>query len=226
MTSLPYSFNDPELLRLALTHSSVGEARDNERLEFLGDTALDLVVAEELFRHHVELPEGDLTELKAFVVSRKTLAEAARVMGLEQIARLGPGLKERALPRSVLANIYEAVLGAVYLDGGLESSRAFVRATLAEPLEQVRARSQDRNPKQHFQQICQRDHGSLPVYVVLDDRGAAHARAFLVAAEVSGKRFPSAWGRTRKEAEMWAAHEALLVIEDKRRSDRAKSVDR
>src|SRR5262245_48461235 len=119
MAHLPHPFRDEALLRLALTHSSLGEPRDNERLEFLGDAALDLVVAEELYRHHSDLPEGELTELKAFVVSRKTLAEAAHQLGLDKLLRLGAGLQERALPRSVLANVYEAVLGAVYLDGGL-----------------------------------------------------------------------------------------------------------
>jgi ribonuclease III len=213
MPNISHSFRDPSLLALALTHSSVHEDRDNERLEFLGDAALDLVVAEELFRHHSDLPEGDLTELKAWVVSRKTLAEAAREMELEVLVRLGPGLKERALPRSVLANLYEAVLGAVYLDAGLEAVRVFVLDTLAKPLAEVRSRSQGQNPKQRFQQICQRDHAALPVYAVLDDRGEAHARAFLVAAEAGGVRYPSAWGRTRKEAEMWAAYEALLVLE-------------
>ena len=213
MPTIPHSFRDQSLLDLALTHSSLHAARDNERLEFLGDAALDLVVAEELFHHHGDLPEGDLTELKAWVVSRKTLAEAASEMDLGSLLRLGPGLKERALPRSVLANVYEAVLGAVYLDAGLEAARDYVMKTLAKPLQQVRSRSQGQNPKQRFQQVCQRDHGALPVYVVLDDRGEAHARAFLVAADAGNVRYPSAWGRTRKEAEMWAAYEALLVIE-------------
>jgi ribonuclease-3 len=213
MPTIPHTFRDQSLLDLALTHSSLHAARDNERLEFLGDAALDLVVAEELFNHHGDLPEGDLTELKAWVVSRKSLAEAASEMDLGSLLRLGPGLKERALPRSVLANVYEAVLGAVYLDAGLDAAREYVMKTLARPLQQVRSRSQGQNPKQRFQQVCQRDQGGLPTYVVLDDRGEAHARAFLVAAEAGNVRYPSAWGRTRKEAEMWAAYEALLVIE-------------
>lgn len=213
MPIIPHTFRDQALLDLALTHSSLHAERDNERLEFLGDAALDLIVAEELFRHHGELPEGDLTELKAWVVSRKSLAEAAGELDLGSALRLGPGLKERALPRSVLANVYEAVLGAVYLDAGLEAAREFVLRTLRRPLEEVRSRSQGQNPKQRLQQICQRDNGALPAYVVLDDRGEAHARAFLVAAEAGGVRYPSAWGRTRKEAEMWAAYEALLVLE-------------
>lgn len=215
MPTVPHEFRDPALLELALTHSSAGRERDNERLEFLGDAALDLVIAEELFRAvGDELPEGEMTERKASVVSRKSLAEAATRIGLDQLVRLGPGLQERVLPRSVLANIYEAVLGAVYLDGGLEAVRAFVRATLQEALARVREPSLGQNPKQELQQICQRELGGLPSYVLLDERGAAHARAFQIAVDVAGRRFPSAWGRTRKEAETWAAREALLVLED------------
>ena len=212
---LPYSFRDKELLELALTHSSLGTSRDNERLEFLGDAALDLLVAEDLFRFHRELAEGDLTELKASVVSRKSLAEAATALDLGSSARLGQGLRQRALPRSVLANLYEAVLGAVYLDGGLEAARAFALATLSTQLGAVRARAREANPKQRFQQLCQSRFAALPAYVVVESRGEAHAKAFLVCAEADGERFPSAWGRTRKEAESWAAHEALLVLADR-----------
>jgi ribonuclease III len=213
MAAIPHAFGDPALLDLALTHSSTGAARDNERLEFLGDAALDLIVADELFQRHGDLPEGDLTELKATVVSRRTLAEAARQLGLEEAAQVGPGLRRRALTRSVLANLYEAVLGAVYLDGGLEAARAFARRTLHEPLAHVHTRRSRANPKQTLQQLCQKRWGSVPEYALLESRGEAHARAFLVAAEFDGRRFPSAWGRTLKEAEGWAAHEALLELD-------------
>jgi len=126
---LPYEFQDPGLLALALRHASMGP-RNNERLEFLGDTVLDLLVAEELFHHHEEEREGSLTEMKAEVVSRRSLAEAARALRLADEAHVGPGMRGRELPISVLANLYEAVLGAVYLDAGLEVARSFVRETL------------------------------------------------------------------------------------------------
>ena len=217
-SGLPHVFQDQRLLELALTHSSLAEDANNERLEFLGDAALDLIVAEELFRFHGDLPEGDLTELKASVVSRKTLAAAARVLALDERARLGAGLRSGALPRSVLSNLYEAVLGAVYLDGGIEAARAFARTSLHGPLQLVRDRGRGGNPKQELQHRFQKLHGSLPTYVLIETRGEAHARAFLVAAEAEGERFPSAWGRTLKEAESWAAHEALLVLRSRDRS--------
>lgn len=213
MPDIPYSFRDPSLLELALTHASVGDGPDNERMEFLGDAVLDLVVADELFRWHESLPEGDLTEFKAWVVSRRVLADAARAMALEESAKVGSGMQDRALPRSVMANLYEAVLGAVYLDGGFEAAREFALATLDAPLERVRKSQPGSNPKQVLQQHCQSLVGKPPTYRVLSQRGKAHARAFLVVVEVNGRRFPSAWGRTRKEAERWAAQEALLELE-------------
>jgi ribonuclease-3 len=216
VVDLPHSFRDPSLLELALTHASTDAGKSNERLEFLGDAALDLIVAEELFRTHPGEPEGALTELKASVVSRKSLAEAGAALHLDEIARVGGGMRGRTLPNSVKANLYEAVLGAVYLDGGYGSARDFALATLGLSLERVRRLAGTPNPKQRLQHHCQQHWSSLPVYEQLEQRGRAHARAFLVAAVVEGERYPSAWGRTLKEAESWAAHEALLLLENDR----------
>lgn len=157
-----------------------------------------------------------MTELKAWVVSRKVLAGMARSLELDEQARVGAGMRDRALTSSMLANLYEAVLGAVYLDGGLEAARNFARATLAVPLERVQAQKSAPNEKQLLQRHSQVVTGVPPEYVVLKERGHAHAKAFLIAAEIGGRQFPSAWGRTRKEAERWAAHEALLVLEAER----------
>lgn len=212
---ISYEFKRPELLEQALTHASTGSAEDNERLEFLGDAVLDLIIAEELFGETPSLSEGEMTEFKASVVARRPLASAALNLGLDRIARLGPGLASRVLPQSVLANLYEAVLGAIYLDGGLEAANAFAKSSLREALRQVKARQGGSNPKQTFQQLCQREWGEPPTYIELQSRGRAHARAFLIAAEAGGERFPSAWGRTRKEAERWAAHEAMLILEER-----------
>jgi ribonuclease-3 len=215
MDALPHVFRDPALLQLALTHASMTTERDNERLEFLGDAALDLIIAEELFRRHEHMSEGDLTEAKASIVSRKTLALAANALGLQARAQLGGGMSGRSVPASVLANLYEAVLGAVYLDGGYEAAREFALATLREPLESVATSDSDANPKQDLQHIAQSRWGTLPAYELLETRGSAHARAFLMRARVGEAAFPSAWGRTRKEAERLAAHEALLVLNER-----------
>jgi len=214
VSPVPHTFADPGLYELALTHASTGASRDNERLEFLGDAVLDVLMAEELYRAEPPLDEGAMTELKAWVVSRKVLAGAARTLGLDEEARVGAGQRARALTSSMLANLYEAVLGAVYLDAGFEAARAFVRTTLAAQLEHVRALRSATHEKQALQQRCQLAHGAPPAYLLLAERGSAHAKAFLVAAESAGRRFPGAWGRTRKEAERWAAHEALLVLAD------------
>lgn len=213
--ALPHTFRDPAFLTEALTHASTGRTPDNERLEFLGDAVLDLLVAEELFRRDPSRTEGDLTERKSAVVSRRALAEAARDLRLGQLATFGPGVNDRsALPRSVLANLYEAVLGAVYLDAGLDAARVFVLTTLERLLAAAEESvERDRNPKQVLQHECQKLDGDPPVYEVLDERGKSHSRAFRIRAVHAGQDFPSAWGRTRKEAERWAAHEALLRMD-------------
>ena len=135
--SLPYEFRDDSLLELALTHSSTRRGEDNERLEFLGDAVLDLVIVEALYADEARYAEGPMTEMKSAVVSRRSLAEAASELGLHTRAHLGQGLKAETLPRSVLANLYEAVLGAVYLDAGLEAARSFVLETLSGELERA-----------------------------------------------------------------------------------------
>jgi ribonuclease-3 len=213
MQDRTYEFTDPELRDLALTHASASGERNNERLEFLGDAVLDLIVAEELYKKRPELPEGSMTQLKAGVVSRKSLARAADALGLTREARLGRGMRGRVLPTSVLANLFEAMVGAIYLDGDYSAARAFSLAWLGEALEQTRLTEPVDNPKQNLQQLTQARWGVLPEYALLERRGRAHARAFLVAARIVETSYPSAWGRTRREAESWAAHEALLVLE-------------
>jgi ribonuclease-3 len=212
--SIGYEFRRPELLAQALTHASVASERDNERLEFLGDAALNLATTELLFAREPALSEGAMTEIKAAVVSRRALAESARALGLDAAALLGKGLQGRALPVSVLANLYEAVLGAIYVDGGFEPARAFVRRTLSATLADAERELASANPKQRLQHLAQARWATLPDYELLETRGDAHARAFLVRAKLGERAFPSAWGRTRKEAERWAAHEALLALAD------------
>ncbi len=213
MLELGYVFRDPARLEQALTHASCTGTLDNERLEFLGDAVLDLVVAETLHQREPPLDEGRMTQLKADVVSRRSLAEPAKRLQLALHARLGVGLRGRAQSQAVLANLYEAIVGAIHLDGGFDAARTFIRATLAAEIERALADSSRDNPKQRFQELCQGRFACLPIYELIETRGAAHARGFLVAAGVDAVRYPAAWGRTLKEAEGWAAFEALLELE-------------
>ncbi len=197
---------------LALTHASTVGGTDNERLEFLGDTVLDLVVAHDLFDRHKDQAEGELTQMKANLVSRATLAEVATELELHNAARVGGGLRRSALSRSVLANLYEAVVGAIYLDQDLEAARKFIRESMGNRFQVDSKKKNAPIPKQDLQQFCQQNFGEPPKYELLDTRGEAHSRAFLVRAVAHGEAYPSAWGRSIKEAESWAAIEALLQI--------------
>lgn len=221
VADLTYRFSRPELLELALTHASADGAKNNERLEFLGDAALDLIVAQELFTRFPELSEGALTEIKASIVSRKNLAVAGARLGLAEAVTLGRGMRSRTLPGSVLANLYEAVLGAIYLDGGYEAARQWALESLGAQIESATTLPRDGNPKQVLQEFVQRCSQGLPRYELIETRGSAHAKVFLVAAWIHEQRFPSAWGRTMKEAESWAAYEALLVLRERGELDPA-----
>ncbi len=214
---LGYRFRDRELLARALTHASARDGH-NERLEFLGDAVLNLVVAEALFRTLPDLREGRLTELKALLVSRDTLERVAMRLGLAEFVRTGGSLAERgSIPRSVLGNALEALLGALYLDAGeAEGLETAAKASLAwlQPemarleTEHARARSKSR-----LQSWSQRAHGCLPEYHLVETFDHPEAHAFQVAAVVAGRRFPAAWASTKKDAERLAAWEALLVIQ-------------
>ena len=213
------AFKNQALLDLALTHASTDSAIQNERMEFLGDTVLDLVVAEFLYHQFPDRAEGDLTQMKASLVSRATLAEVARDLDLASQARVGGGLKPSNLSRAVLANLVEAVIGAVYLDQGLAAAEAFIECSMGERLRSNLVEANEPVPKQQLQEYAQKKLGKPPRYKVLEARGADHARAFLVRAVMGKDKFPSAWGRTIKEAESWAAFEAMLVLENATHGD-------
>jgi ribonuclease-3 len=214
-------FTDPALLDLALTHASTTSEANNERLEFLGDTVLDLIVAHDLFDRHKHQAEGELTQMKANLVSRATLAEVASELELQSVAKVGGGLRRSTLSRSVLANLYEAVIGAIYLDQGLQAARNFVRESMGVRFQVDSKKKNAPIPKQDLQQYGQQAYGEPPQYELLDTRGEAHSRGFLVQAVLHGEKYPSAWGRSIKEAESWAAIEALLLINQRSRAKNA-----
>lgn len=205
---LPHSFEDPALLERALTHASKGP-RHNERLEFLGDAVLDLVVAELLYRERADLAEGDLTVRKSHVVSRPSLADAADRLGLTGRLKLGRGMDRDHVSASVRAGLFEAVVGAVYLDGGLPAAEAFVGVALETALDEALRQESIRVPKQLLQELAQRNGGSPPTYELLEEDGTAHSPRFRVRAVVGEEAFESAWGSTLKEAQSRAATAAL-----------------
>lgn len=213
---LGHRFGQREILRRALTHASAKEpARpSNERLEFLGDAVLALIVSEYLADSFPDSPEGELSKLKARLVSETSLAHAARRLDLGSRLRIGRGeeLTQGREKSSLLANTLEAVIAAVYLDGGLEPARAFVLRTFAQDLQDLReaegpAGQQDY--KTRLQEWCQRRFETLPQYVTVRESGPDHQKTFEVEVIVQGNGMGVGVGRSKKEAEQMAAKQAL-----------------
>jgi ribonuclease-3 len=213
---LGHGFENPSLLRQALTHASAaaGTDTDNERLEFLGDSVISLAVNDHLYRYFTQSAEGTLTVIKSAVVSTSSLARRARSLDLGGLAFLGKGMpRARCLSDSVLANLFEAVVGALYIDAGFERARDFVMAELASEIEDAADGPGERNYKAALQQLCTRRWNELPRYRVLTATGPDHAKTFKVAAAVGERTFQPASGRTKKEAEQRAAEKALAELE-------------
>jgi ribonuclease-3 len=212
---MEYRFRNMDLLRSALTHSSVAENRlaSNERLEFLGDAVLGLVICEELYARYPKYLEGEMTRVKSVVVSRETCARVADQLGLVQYLSLGKGMSGSSdLPSSLAACVYEACVGAIYLDGGLEPARQFILEHMGSQIEAVVAGEHHLNYKSLLQQYAQRVMGGTPQYELQDEKGPDHAKAFEIAVLIRGRRFPSAWGPSKKSAEQRAAYEALRAL--------------
>ena len=210
-----YRFKRPELLRAALTHTSSANTRaaSNERLEFLGDSVLGLVTCEQLFQRFPEYQEGDLTKVKSVVVSRKTCARFSQELGLGDFLFLGKGVHTSGeMPSNMLADVFESLVAAIFLDGGWEEAREFILDFIEPEIERVARDAISANAKSQLQTVTQRQYGDTPRYFLLDEQGPDHDKCFKVAAQVSHERFPAAWGRTKKEAELKAAMNALAHI--------------
>ena len=213
---LGYEFENLALLSHALTHASLVDERlqSNERMEFLGDAILGMVVCEHLFNRFEDLLEGEMTKIKSRVVSRKVCADIASARGLHRLVRLGKGMSNRAdLPQSVLAAVYESLIGAVFLDGGIDAARAFIMSDLRDRIENAARSGHQHNFKSVLQQSAQQILGATPSYIVLDEQGPDHAKCFEVCVEIGARRFDSCWGPSKKQAEQMAALEALLELE-------------
>jgi ribonuclease-3 len=212
---LGHSFQNPSLLGQALTHASAttGEAPDNERLEFLGDAVVGLAVNDHLYRSFTRCEEGTLTQIKSTVVSAQTLARRARALRLPEFARLGRGMPAGGeLSDSVLANLFEAVVGALYLDAGFERAGEFVLDQLLEEIEDAASLGPERNFKAALQQLAGRRFGELPRYRTVSESGPDHGKVFEVEAVAGGRVFPPGRGRTKKDAEQEAAANAIEAL--------------
>jgi len=213
---LGYRFKNRSILATALTHASVADSRlqSNERLEFLGDAILSLVVCKELFEKYPDLLEGELTKIKSAVVSRQTCAVVAKRLGLPELLFLGKGMTGRSqLPSSLAAAVFESIIAAIYLDSGsLAAARDFILKQMGDVIAAAAASEHQRNYKSQLQQHAQRSIGATPLYELLDEQGPDHSKCFEVCVVLAGRRFASAWGPSKKEAEQKAAFAALREL--------------
>ena len=210
-----YAFRSPELLVAAVTHASGARHRlaSNERLEFLGDAILGFIVCERLFHAFPESLEGDLTRIKSVVVSRETCSRLSDQLGLADFLIVGKGLAlGRPVPASVLSDLFESVVAAIYLDGGMEAARPFIDRLLGPEIDKVVSGELGSNHKSLLQQLAQRDFGLTPTYEVIAEEGPDHSKSFHVSAQIGTRRYAPAWGRNKKEAEQRAASNALVEL--------------
>ncbi len=213
--AIGYRFKDPSLLEAALTHASIASNRlqSNERLEFLGDAVLGMVVCEYLFQKFSDHLEGELTKIKSAVVSGSTCARISKDLRLDQCLFLGNGISTRAkLPTSVLAAVLEALIAAMVLDAGFELTREFILRQVIPHIDKAAASEHQQNFKSQLQQYAQKELSATPVYEALDEKGPDHSKCFEVAVRISGQRYLPAWGTSKKEAEQKAAHNALVTL--------------
>lgn len=211
-----YRFSDRNLLTKALTHSSAADNRlsSNERLEFLGDSILALVICQTLFERFPRYLEGDLTKIKSMLVSRNTCAQIAMELGLQEFLKVGKGLaSDRALSGSLAAGLLEAIFGAIYIDSGFGAVRSVILRTFGPSIDLADAEQTQGNYKSLLQQYAQQQLNTTPVYELLDEKGPDHDKCFESQVIVADRHFSSAWGRSKKEAEQKAAFNALVELE-------------
>ena len=217
-----YRFADTGKLTLALTHSSYSnemKSRDiimecNERLEFLGDSVLSYITSGYLYSEFPDLPEGDLSRIRAGAVCEKTLYRLADAIGLGNYLMLGHGEEHtngRKRP-SILADAFEALLAAIYLDGGIEPVKEFLLPRITAEINGIIKAGNDRDYKTSLQQVVQKEHGDILEYVTVGERGPSHMKVFTVEARLNGNVIGTGNGRSKRAAEQNAAREALALF--------------
>jgi ribonuclease-3 len=210
-----YTFENDSLLTEALTHRSMG-SHNNERLEFLGDSILNFVIAETLFCMHPKMQEGDLSRLRASLVNGEMLAEVARELNLGDYLKLGAGeLKSGGFRRSsILADTLESILGAVYCDSNFDTCRDFILKLFDNKLKNLPDADKLKDPKTRLQELLQSRHHSLPDYEVFDVKGQSHAQTFYVECKINEFAcVTKGEGSSRRKAEQAAAEQALAQLQ-------------
>lgn len=210
-----YVFGNKAYLQSALTHASGAQHRlvSNERMEFLGDAILGAVVSDLLYHRFPEYLEGDLTKVKSVVVSRTTCAKVSEALGLDEFLVLGKGMTTHpTVPPSLLADVFESLVAALYLDGGHDAARTFIERHMAPEIEAAVGGDAVGNYKSLLQHLAQREHNTTPTYQLLDEKGPDHSKCFKISAQIGRNRYQPAWGRNKKEAEQRAARNALSEL--------------
>lgn len=215
--AINYEFKDKSLLSLALTHSSYAnetgnQTKCNERLEFLGDSVLSIIVSDYIYKHF-ETPEGELTKLRASLVCEEALFDFAREINLGNYIKLGKGEQNNGGNKrpSILSDAFEALIAAMYLDGGIEPARNFVLRFVKEDLID-RKKISFKDYKTELQEVIQKNPEEKIVYVLTDEQGPDHDKTFTVSIELNSLSIASGKGRTKKAAEQAAAKEALKLM--------------
>lgn len=224
-----YKFSNRKLLAQAFTHSSSVENRllSYERLEFLGDSILAFIICQILCERFPEYLEGDLTKVKSMLVSRQTCSKLAHKMSLHKYLIVGKGMSNsHSLPGSLSAGVFEALVAAIYLDGGIEESRKFISTNFAGLIARADARYSQGNFKSMLQQYVQQKYNTTPVYKLLAEKGPDHNKQFQIQVTVGDRSFPCAWGASKKDAEQRAALEAItdLGLYDNHSSGKASHI--
>ena len=209
-----YHFEDSKLLQTALTHSSYANenhTRSNERLEFLGDSVLSIIISECIFKKMQKVNEGDLSRFRAALVCEQSLAEIAKRIHLSELIFLGRGEEKNGGRRrpSIVSDAFEAVLGAIYLDSGLETAREWLLGIMSDKIDQAITGKLYSDYKTALQEIVQRDGKSFVSYKTLEETGREHERVFVVQAFVNGEAKCIAEGHSKKEAEQAAAKKTI-----------------
>lgn len=213
---LNYSFNDPSLLEVALTHRSANK-HHYERMEFLGDAVLNLVISDELYKRFPDASEGQLSRLRASLVKGDNLSKHAKELELGEYVRLGSGeLKSGGYRRkSILADVFESIIGAIYLDNGFEQARQHILTQFSRQLDGVDLSTNLKDPKTRLQELLQAKGCNLPAYEIQCTSGKAHNQTFQVSCEIELLSEPViGTGSSRRKAEQAAASQVLDMLND------------